>query len=91
MSALTHPNCPKTKAAVINGVYITGCSQCLNTTQSSGLFAAKWKRDRSRENHRADIVQRYLGDKINPEWVKLYPDKAKEALGDKAVEDILRK
>lgn len=91
MSALTHDNCTKTKAAVINGQYVTGCSQCLNTAQSSGLFAAKYNRERSKENHRADIVQRYDGDKINPEWVRLHETKAREAWGDQVVEDLLRK
>lgn len=90
MSDLTHHDCPRTKAAVINGEYIEGCAQCLNTTQVSTDYAAKWKRERSKENHRADIVQRYDGDKINPEWVKLYEAKARSDLGDETVNNILR-
>lgn len=86
-----HPNCPKTKAAVIDGVYTTGCSQCLNTTSHSADYSAKWRRERSKDDHRADIVQRYDGDEINQEWVKLNESKAREALGDQATEDILRK
>lgn len=86
-----HEGCPMTKAAVINGEYVTGCNQCLSLVTHSSDYAAKWKRERSKENHRADIVQRYDGDKINQEWVKLYPDKAREALGEQEVEKILRK
>lgn len=89
MSASTH-NCPKTKAAVINVEYVEGCKECLNTTQVSGVFAAKWKRERSKENHRADIVQRYAGDKLNPEWVRLYEKKAREEFGDSYIEEFLR-
>lgn len=91
MSVLIHSNCSRTKAAVIDGVYLSGCSQCLSTGQSSADYSAKWRRERSKDDHRADIVQRYDGDKINPEWVKLHEKKAREALGDKAVEDLLRK
>lgn len=83
-------NCPKSKAAVIDGQYIEGCHVCLNTSQSSSMFTAKYNRDRSRENHRQDIVQRYDGDKINPEWVRLYEKKARDDLGDDQVEKILR-
>jgi hypothetical protein len=82
--------CAKTKAAVINGKYVTGCSLCIRTTQGSSLYAAKYNRDRSRENHRADIVQRYDGDRINKEWVKLYEQKARDEFGDDKVNDILR-
>lgn len=91
MSALTHSNCPRTKAAVINGAYIEGCAQCLDSRQESSLFTAKYNRERSKENHRADIVQRYDGDKVNAEWVRLHEQKAREAWGDQTVEDILRK
>ena len=90
MNHSTDHQCPKTKAAVIDGQYVEGCSQCLNTTDHSADYAAKWKRDRSRENHRADIVQRYDGDRINPAWVKLYEGKARQEFGDARVEDILR-
>lgn len=83
-------DCPKTKAALINGQYISGCAQCLNTTQSSSIYAAKWKRERSKDDYRGDLVQRYDGDKINPEWVRLYTDKAIEALGQTEVTNILR-
>ncbi|MBA3755745.1 MAG: hypothetical protein H0X02_05730 [Nitrosomonas sp.] len=86
-----HPNCEQTKAVVINGTYTIGCKRCLPTTTHSADYAAKYTRDRMKEDNRKDIVQRYNGDEINQEWVKLHTDKAKEALGDQAVEDILRK
>lgn len=82
--------CPKTKAAVIDGEYVEGCNACMNNTQGAADYAAKWKRDRSREDFRKDIVQRYDGDKLNPEWVKLYEAQARDEFGDAAVEDLLR-
>lgn len=90
MKALTHPNCPGTKAAVVDGEYITGCPVCLNITQGSAQYAAKYTRERMKENGRKDIVQRYDGDKVSKEWVKLYEDKARQDYGDTFVEGILR-
>lgn len=83
--------CKETKSIVKDGVLITGCRTCLPTiTHTSSDYAAKYNRNRSREDHRADIVQRYEGDKINKEWVTLYEDKARQDLGDKAVDNIIR-
>lgn len=83
--------CNKSKTVVKDGIIISGCRICLPTiTHTSSDFAAKYKRERSRENHRADIVQRYDGDKINKEWVKLYEDKARQDLGDETVNNIIR-
>lgn len=83
-------DCPNNKAAVINGEYRSGCSKCLNTTQQSSAYANKWRRDRSRENHRADILQRYEGGKLNPEWIKQNEAKAIEDLGIDKVTEVLR-
>lgn len=87
---MNNHECPKTKAAVINGQYITGCGHCLNNVQHSSDYAARFKREAMKKDYRKDIVQRYEGDKVNPEWVKLYEDKAREAFGDAEVERILR-
>lgn len=86
---MTH-GCPKDKAAVINGEYRTGCSKCIHSRQQSSTYAAKYSRDRMRENARGDMLQRYDGDKINKEWVQLHTDKAIEDLGQAEVERILR-
>ena len=83
--------CNKSKTLVKDGALITGCRVCLPTfTHTSSDYAAKYKRDRSRENYRADIVQRYDGDSINKEWVKLYEDKARQDLGDETVDKIIQ-
>lgn len=84
-------DCPNNKAAVVNGEYRTGCNQCLNTRQQSSDYANKYRRDRMRENGRKDMLQRYDGEEINPEWVKAHEDKAIEAYGAAEVERILRK
>lgn len=86
----THRGCLKTKAMVINGKYISGCSKCLNTTQIRADYANKYRREHMKRDNAKDLVQRYDGEKINPEWVKLHERKALEAFGEKGVEDIIR-
>ncbi|HEU5187931.1 MAG TPA: hypothetical protein VFT87_05530 [Candidatus Saccharimonadales bacterium] len=83
-------DCPNNKAAVVNGEYRTGCDKCLNTRQQSSLYARKYARDRMKEDYRGDMLQRYDGDKVNPEWVKMHEDKAREDLGQETVEEVLR-
>jgi hypothetical protein len=85
-----HASCPNDRAVVVNGQYRKGCAKCIHTKQNSGVYAAKYKRDRIREDHRQDIVQRYNGDQLNPEWFKMYPDKAREEFGQATVERVLR-
>lgn len=83
--------CNKSKSIVKNGKLLTGCRLCLPTlTHLSADYSAKYNRNRSRDNHRADIVQRYDGDRISKEYVTLYEDKARKDLGDEAVNNILR-
>jgi hypothetical protein len=91
LSDLTHPDCPRTKAAVIDGSYREGCASCLNTITHGADYSNKYRRERSKEDHRADIVQRYDGERVNPEWVRLYEAKARQEFGDQFVEDLLRK
>lgn len=87
---MTH-DCPKTKSIVTNGVYKSGCRICLPTaTHATAAYAAKYHRDRQREDYRKDIIQRYDGEGINPEYVKQYETKAREQWGDDQVNEILR-
>jgi hypothetical protein len=87
---MSHDDCPNNKAAVVNGEYISGCKACINTRQQSSDYAARFKREAMKKDYRKDVLQRYDGDKVNPEWVKEYPDKALEEFGQDKVTDILR-
>jgi len=84
-------DCPNTKAVVLNGEYITGCSQCIESKKHTALFARKWERERMKENHREDMLQRYDGDKLDQNWVKAHQDKAIEEYGIDGVTEVLRK
>lgn len=79
------------KALAVNEVFITGCKDCLNARQQTSLYARKWERDRMKENYRADMLQRYDGDKLDKDWVKMHTDKAIEQFGQDYVTEVLRK
>jgi ribosome-binding protein aMBF1 (putative translation factor) len=78
------------QAAVVKGVYLTErCDSCL-VHQKPNEYAAKWVRDRQREDHRRDMLQRYdFGDKneIDHDWAKAYPEQAEHHFGRDKLED----
>lgn len=89
-------NCPickqpakSLKSAIVRGEIMTDrCAKCVNNFIPTSAYSAKWKRDRMRESHRADLVQRFEGGKPNPEFARLYPERARQQFGDKFMERI---
>lgn len=86
-------NCKKkvesVKSAVVNGVFLSKrCNLCLNNSVEANPMAAKYKRDRQREKHRKDIIQRYDGTEINKEFVRAYPEQAREQFGDEVMREL---
>ena len=73
---------PSKHAGIIKGKYWPElCSPCFadlvaDQAPSSGL--ASYNRQRDLEDHLADIAQPYVGGKPSTDFIKLYPDKAKE-------------
>lgn len=41
-----------------------------------------------RDEHEGDMVQPFIGNKINPEFARLYPDRAKDYFTDKELKSI---
>lgn len=77
------------KAAIVRGEYMSDrCNKCANTFVPTSEYAAKYKRDRMRENHRADLIQRFDGDKPSKEFARLNPEQARRQFGDKFMETI---
>lgn len=85
------PNCGATtdilRSAIKNGVYISErCENCLAHYKPIADFARKYNRDRGKEDYRKDIIQRFEGTEINPEFVDAYPKESAAQWGD----EILR-
>lgn len=78
------------QAAVVKGQYLSErCEGCL-VRQKPGEFAAKWIRDRQKEDYRKDLLQRYdFSDKneIDHDWAKAYPEQAMNHFGKDKLED----
>jgi hypothetical protein len=63
-------------SGIIAGVYYKElCRFCLLPQVSSG--EASYNRQRDLEDHLADIAQPYVGGKPNPDFIRIYPDKAR--------------
>lgn len=77
------------KSAIIRGELMSDrCPKCVNGFVPSSVYAAKYKRDRMRDNHRGDLVQAYVGDKPSKEFARLYPERAMSQFGRKFMETI---
>lgn len=87
---MNHNNCPKTKAIVLNGEYIAGCAKCIDSKKNTAAFARKWERERMKENHREDMLQRYDGDKLDKNWVNSHEQKAIDEYGIDNITEVLR-
>lgn len=90
---MTCPICNKPatslKATIVHGEYMTErCSACVKSFTPPSAYAAKYHRDRMKENHRADMVQRFDGDKPSKEFARLYPERARQQFGDKFMETV---
>lgn len=73
---------PRLKQGVYHGKYISPrCPACFvgaTYQRAKEIGSAQFSRDRQRDDYRKDIIQRYDGSKINPEFVEAYPEKAAE-------------
>jgi len=63
------------RSAVKNGEYIEGfCDNCLAAYRPTALYGRQYERQWQRREYAKDIIQSF-----DPEFIKVYPDKAKEA------------
>lgn len=88
---MTCPVCKKPRdnlrTAIKNGKYISErCESCLSLATSSAVYARKFERDAQAKTFRRDLIQpRGMDGKVNPEFVKEFPDQAREKFGDDIV------
>lgn len=88
-------NCGNTgeiRSGIKNGkAYSDLCEKCAASFTTSALYARKFERDRDRSDHSKDIIQRYEGTEINPEFVEAYREQAVAQWGEDVVRDYGRK
>lgn len=68
------------RSGIIKGKYYSDlCDYCylqLTIDQSPSSGHADYNRQRDLEDHLGDIAQPYVGGQPNPDFIKLYPEKA---------------
>ena len=66
-------------SAVKNGKFMSDrCEKCVSNFTGTADYARKYERDRQREDYRKDILQRFDGDKPDRDFIRAYPQKARE-------------
>lgn len=94
-----HQKCPRKSCqnnAIITSFGVLPCANCNRRTrfgkrEKPPEFYTQSRQDRiqqQRDRHGADFVQPYLRDKINPDFAKLYPDRAEECFTKEELESL---
>ena len=66
------------KRAIINGVYVKQPTNDQLTANKRFADAAEYHRDADQSDNYKDLIQPYMGNKPNPEFIKAYPTQAKK-------------
>ena len=91
-------NCDKctrrkgTVSGVMRGVYYKNlCKFCLTGGQEVSSGQASFNRQRDLEDHAQDMVQPFVGGRANSDFIRLYPDSAKNLFTKDEIADAFRK
>lgn len=77
-------------SGVVRGVYYTDlCKSCVTGEVSSA--EASYDRQRDLEDHNGDMVQPHAGGAPNVEFMKLYPERAKQLFTPEQIATAYRK
>lgn len=78
----------ETTGAVLAGVFGQACRLCRNKhSRLPSADAAQYHRDRDREDHLKDLIQPWTKDqKPNTEFIRNYPEQAKDYFTDEQLE-----
>lgn len=78
------------RGGVINGKYYSSiCNECISgQTRLISAQAAEFQRLSDRQEFAKDIIQPYDGDKPNGEFIKAYPNKAKEMFSEQQLREF---
>jgi len=78
----------ETTGAVLNGKYGQACRRCrTDLKRMDNAGSAQWHRDRDREDNQKDILQPMINDKPNTEFIRAYPEQAKDMFTDKELKE----
>lgn len=86
---------PSTGSAIINEIYYRSlCRTCKATITESASHvssgAADYDRGRDAEEHEADYIQPFPGNKPSSEFIHLYPEQAKAMMTPEEIDRATR-
>lgn len=80
-----------TKVAVVDGKFGNYCMPHIKgTARSAGANSAIQARDEDYVDHRRDVIQPLANGKINPEFVKEYPEESADMFTQEDMQKALR-
>jgi hypothetical protein len=85
---------PANKSSIVGDIYYRRiCMSCYASLmksegESSGL--ASYNRARDLENHEADVIQPFSGGKPSPEFIHLYPERARQLFSAEEIDQATR-
>lgn len=75
------------RRAIINGKYVQNPTPDQLSANTRFGDAANYHREADREEHYADLIQPYIGNKVNPQFVKMYPERARDQFTEQELKD----
>lgn len=81
------------KSLILNGKYISKrCTNCIieigaELERGVSSTQAEYSRERQREDYRKDMLQPFIGDKPNRDFIIAYPEESKEYFTKKELRD----
>lgn len=72
-------------SVIRNGKFIKD-GKASGASVSEGLKA--YNLDMQRRDHKADVLQRYVNGKPNPEWIRTYPEESKVQFTEQEIREF---
>lgn len=78
-----------TTLMILNGKFGAYCFNCKNNQRRiASAQSAEWHRERDREDHKRDMLQPWINGKINVEFARQYPGRAKEIYSEEELKEV---
>ena len=79
----------KPTVMILDGVFGGYCHTCVaKARRDASPQSAQYHRDRDREEHQRDMLQPWVNGKVNPEFVRQYPDQAKQQFTEEELKEV---
>lgn len=75
------------KRAIINGKYVENPTSDELADNTRFLDGAQYFRESEREDNYIDVIQPFMGGKPNPEFIRAYPNRARDHFTDEELKD----